>query len=163
MVAATTSFRLWGTSVAMPTAMPAVRSAVSGPRATRYSRGCHQIRLPVHRALTQLNRTPQRKGSRATRCSAWRRRIWGHRRAPVTLTIDQWIAVGEVLCHQHHCFICRTVAGRNLPITSPTVRADFLYLADAFSPAHSWRKRCAVGPVSASGWGSAWSRITHIE
>jgi hypothetical protein len=147
MQALATSRRLCGgMSVAMPTAMPVVPfSSTCGSRAGSSSAppGCRRSSAPVDRALAELGQQHGGDtGSASTRCSASPRRLRIVRRTPVALarrSADSGTRTAAPSAPSP-----RTQAlspcGWNLPITSPTVRADFLCLAAAQARVRSWRR-----------------------
>ena len=79
----------------------------------RLLEGAVEIRLPVHRALTQLRQEHLSvRGQTRLRVAHSGEGFGVIGRAPVTLTVDKRIAIAEVLRHQYHRFISRTVAVR---------------------------------------------------
>ncbi len=85
----------------------------TGRQHLRLLHGAVEVRYPLHGALAQLAEQQfgifRETGFGVTHC---RERLRIVRRTPVTLAIDQRIAVRERLSHQHHRFITGAVAVR---------------------------------------------------
>ncbi len=131
----TTSLRLCGGMlVAMPTAIP------PDPLTSKFGQLARQYPAALFRCRRNWGRNQPfpcryRPAFRAQswpiefRCTAWRQRLSPVDRAEIALAVDHMWAHRKV--PEPAARWCRTPTGRRagwyLPITSPTMRADFLY------------------------------------
>jgi len=133
----------------IPTAIPRSRSPAgsergtegrAAPGASRRSWGASR-RFPC-RGPTAAPPPPSPSGPR---CTASRRpsRRRPNRSFPA---VDQGVPEREVLHHAHEAsYTALSPCGWYLPITSPTMRADFLYGLPYSFPARAWRRGCVAG------------------
>ncbi len=83
----------------------------TGGQHHRLIQGAVEVRLPVHRALPQLGQQHLAVAGQTGFGVAHGSKGFGIvRRAPVALPVDQRIAVGERLSHQHHGLVAGRVA-----------------------------------------------------
>ena len=79
----------------------------------RLFEGSVEVIDPIHRALTQFAQQGLGIGGQAGfRITHRGERFRVIRRSPVTLAVDQRIAIGKILRHQHHGFIAGGIAMR---------------------------------------------------
>ena len=85
----------------------------AGGQARRFLQGAVEVCHPFDRALFEFGEQGFGVTGEAAFGVAHRGEGFGVvGAAPVALAIDQRVAVGEVLCHQHHCFVAGAVAMR---------------------------------------------------